>query len=197
MVFDDTLPINDESIFQQNPDWSEYYRDAQEKIPLNAPKPRGKSLNMYCFYNSDHAGDRVTRRSHTGIILFLNRAPIIWFSKKQNTVEMSTFGAEFVALRIATEIIEATRYKLRMLGIPIDGPCSVLCDNESLVKNSSIPESTLRRKHNAIAYHRVCEAVAAGTLKIGYVHSSNNLADMLTKPLPRTQIHALCEQILY
>ncbi len=115
MVFDDTLPIIDETIFQQNPDWTEFYHDAQEKIPLNAPKPRGKPINMYCFCDSDHAGDRVTRRSHTGIILFLNRAPIVWFSKKQNTVETSTFGAEFVALRIATEIIEATRYKLRML----------------------------------------------------------------------------------
>jgi hypothetical protein len=46
MVFDDTLPNIDESIFQQNPDWSEYYRDAQEKIPLNAPEPRGKPVRM-------------------------------------------------------------------------------------------------------------------------------------------------------
>jgi hypothetical protein len=140
MVFDDTLPNIDKSIFQQNPDWSEYYCDAQEKIPLNAPKPRGKPVRMYCFCDSDHAGDRVTRRSHMGIILFLNRAPIVWYFTKQNTVETSTFGAEFVALRIATEIIEATHYNLRMLGIPIDGACSVFCDNESVVKNSSIPE---------------------------------------------------------
>lgn len=49
MVFDDTLPNVDESIFQQNADWSEYYRDAHEKLPLNAPEPRGKSVSMYCF----------------------------------------------------------------------------------------------------------------------------------------------------
>jgi hypothetical protein len=132
-----------------------------------------------------------------GIILFLNRAPIVWYSKKQNTVETSTFGAEFVALRIATEIIEATRYNLRMLGIPIDGACSMFCDNESVVKNSSIPESTLRCKHNAITYHRVREAAAANILRIGYIHSSTNLADMFTKPLPGAQIHELWEQILY
>ncbi len=64
---------------------------------------------MNCFCDADHAGDRVTRRSHTGIILFLNRAPILWLSKKQNTVERSTFGAEFVALQIAVELIEAQR----------------------------------------------------------------------------------------
>jgi fatty acid/phospholipid biosynthesis enzyme len=93
--------------------------------------------------------------------------------------------------------MEALRYKLRMLGVPIDGPCSVMCDNESVVKNSSIPETMLRRKHNSIAYHRVQESAAAGIVCIGYVHSSTNLADMLTKPLPRVKIHALCEQILY
>jgi len=90
MVFDDTLPNFDESIFQKNTDWPNFYHDAAEKIPPNAPEPRGHPVNMYCFCDSDHAGDRVTRRSQSGIILFLNRAQIIWFSKKQNTVETST-----------------------------------------------------------------------------------------------------------
>jgi hypothetical protein len=197
MVFDDTLPNFDKTIFQQNADWSNFYHDATEKIPPNAPEPRGHPVNMYCFCDFDHAGDRVTRRSQSGIILFLNRAPIIWFSKKQNTVKTSTFGAEFVALRIAIELIESLRYKLRMMGIPIAGPCSVLCDNESVVKISSIPESILKRKHNAIAYHRVREASASGMVRIGHIHSSCNLADMLTKPLSRNKIHEFCEQILF
>jgi len=196
MVFDDTIPMIDESAFP-SVDWSEFYRDAKELNPPNAPEPRGKDVNMYCFCDADHAGDKLTRRSHSGIILFLNRAPITWFSKKQNTVESSTFGSEFVALRIAVELIEALRYKLRMMGVPIAGPCNVFCDNEAAVKNSSIPESTLKRKHNSIAYHKVRESAAAGIVKVGYIHSSNNLADMLTKPLTRAKIHEFCEQILY
>jgi hypothetical protein len=68
---------------------------------------------MSCFVDADHAGCRVTRRSHTGIIIFVNRAPILWYSKRQNTVESSTFGSEFVAMRIAIEMIECLRYKLR------------------------------------------------------------------------------------
>jgi hypothetical protein len=60
MVFDDTLPNFDESIFQQNVDWSDFYHDATEKIPPNAPEPRGHPVNMYCFCDSDHAGDLVT-----------------------------------------------------------------------------------------------------------------------------------------
>jgi hypothetical protein len=196
MVFDDTLPNIDEASFHQG-DWSEFYRNAVELKPPNAPEPRGEPVNMFCFCDTDHAGDKITRRSQTGIILFLNQAPILWYSKKQNTVESSTFGSEFVVLRIAVELIKALHYKLRMMGVPIDGPCTVFCNNEATVKNSSIPESTLKCKHNAITFHKVGKSVASGITRIAYIHSSNNLADMLTKPLPRAKIHKFCEQILY
>ena len=59
----------------------------------------------------------------------------------------------------------ALRYKLRMLGVPIDGPCDTFCDNESVVKNVSRPESPLKKKHNAIAYHKARESIAAGILR--------------------------------
>ena len=65
-----------------------------------------------CFVDANHAGDRVTRRSHTGVLLFCNRAPILWYSKQQNTVETSTFGSEFVAARIAAELMESLRYNV-------------------------------------------------------------------------------------
>ena len=70
-------------------------------------------------------------------------------------VEAATFGSEFVALRICKELIVALRYKLRMFGIPIEGPTNVFCDNHGVVLNSSRPESTLKKKHNAINYHVV------------------------------------------
>ncbi len=105
MVFDDTTPVIDPTQFPEA-DWTEFYRDAKEMKPPNAPEPRGKAVEMYCFCDADHAGDKVTQRSHSGILIFLNRAPIKWYSKKQNTVETSTFGAEFVALQIAVELIE-------------------------------------------------------------------------------------------
>lgn len=58
---------------------------------------------------------------------------ILWFLKCQNTVETSSFGSEFVAVRIAVELIESLRYKLRMFGVPIKGPTNVFCDNQSAV----------------------------------------------------------------
>jgi hypothetical protein len=67
----------------------------------------------------------------------------------------------FIAAKIAVELIETLRYKLCMFGIPIKGAANMYCDNNSVVTNTSYPESKLNKKHNAIAYHKVREAVAA------------------------------------
>jgi hypothetical protein len=95
------------------------------------------------------------------------------------------------------ELIEALRYKLRMFGIPIDGPANVYCDNSGVVINSSKPESTLKKKHNAIAYHRVREAAAAQTIRIAKEDGATNIADLLTKPLAGPRLKTLCAMVLY
>lgn len=165
----------------------EMYPDAEEATPPNAPVPRGKSVQLNIFVDSDHAGNVVTRRSHTGIIMFLNMAPIYWYSKRQNTVESSTFSSEFVALKTACELTISMRYKLRMMGVPIEGPARIFCDNEAVYKNASMADSVLRKKHNSIAYHRVRECVAAGICYIIKEETGSNLADILTKSLPKEQ----------
>jgi hypothetical protein len=71
----------------------------KEPIPGNAPEPHGKPVVLCVFVHSDHAGDKITHRSCTGYIIYLNGAPIDWFLKKQNTIESSSFGSEFVALK--------------------------------------------------------------------------------------------------
>ncbi len=130
---------------------------------------------MACFVDSDHAGNCLTRRSHTGIILFLQNAPILTFSKKQNTCESSTYGLELVAMRIARDIISAMRIKLKYFGIPLSGPTNVYCDNNLVVKNVSIPESMLLKKHNAINYHIIRESVAAGMIRVGKEDAETNM----------------------
>ena len=70
------------------------YPDAQEEIPPNAPPPRGRSVQINCFVDASHADDKKTRRSQTGILIYCNMAPVIWYSKRQNTVESETFGSE-------------------------------------------------------------------------------------------------------
>lgn len=182
IAFDDMRADVDVGLFN-NPDWSEFYPDTDEKVPPNCPKGLGIPVKITCFVDADHGGDLVTRRSHTGIIIFVNNTPVSWFSKRQTTVEVSTFGSEFVALRLAVERCEALRYKLQMFGIALEGKIDILCDNDSVVKSSSIPESVLSKKHTSICFHRVREAVASGILWVGKVHTSENLADLLTKQL--------------
>ena len=174
----------------------ELYPDAEDPLPPDMPKPLGKAVNINVFVDADHAGNQVTRRSHTGIIMYCNLAPVTWYSKRQNTVETSTFGSEFVAMRIATELTESLIYKLRMFGVPIDGPARVFCDNESVVRSSSFPESTLKKKHVSIAYHKVREAVAAGKILIYYESTNSNLADLFTKVLSHIKRMPLIQSIL-
>jgi len=161
----------------------EQYPDAEESIPTNAPIPRGKSVQINCFVDADHAGDKITRRSQTGILIFCNMAPIVWYSKKQNTVETSTFSTEFVALKTTVEILDGIRYKLRRFGVSIDGPSNVFCDNLSVVRNSSFPDSPLKKKHCSIAYHKVRESIAGGSVLLYYKSTKTNLADLFTKLL--------------
>lgn len=92
IILDDTVPHIDEAHFPKV-DWKEFYPDAVEAIPSSAPEPLDNPVTLSCFVDADHAWNQVTRCSHTGIIIFYNRAPIIWFSKQQNTVETSTFGS--------------------------------------------------------------------------------------------------------
>ena len=196
LVFDHRTPVHDESQFTQA-DWSGSYPGAGEAIPLNAPTPRGDPVDVMCYVDADHAGCRVTRRSHTGILLYVQNSPVTWFSKQQNTVEASTFGSEFVAMKTAIEQIESLRYKLRMMGIPLPGPASVFCDNESVFKSSTFPESVLKKKHNSIAYHRTREAQAAGTVRIAWEPGETNLADVLTKLLAGPRLRQLIGWILF
>jgi hypothetical protein len=111
--FDPSHPEINDNQFQKC-DWEEFYRDAEGAIPENKPEPRGKSMSTHCFVNANHAGDTETRRSQTGILLFCNKALTMWFSKRQNSVEASTFGSELTAMKNAVEMIEALWYKLRM-----------------------------------------------------------------------------------
>jgi hypothetical protein len=186
----------DEEAFH-NFDWTKYYPDAAEAVPPNMPEARGKSVMTTCFVDADHAGCRVTRRSQTGILIFVQRSPILWYSKRQNTVETSTFGSEFIAMKIATEQLEALRYKLRMMGVPVEGPTNVYCDNESVFKSAVFPESTLQKKHNSIAYHKTREAQAAGAVRIAWIPSEKNLSDVLTKLLPGPTLKELCRQFMW
>ena len=92
--------------------------------------------------------------------MYLNCALVYWWSKKQTSVVYSSFGSEFVAMKQCCEYIHGLRYKLKMIGIPVEGPTRNYGDNQSVLANTTIPDSTLKKKSQSIAYHFVCEGAA-------------------------------------
>jgi hypothetical protein len=134
---------------------------------------------MMC--DSDHSGDKRTRHSHTGFLIFCNMALIDWVSKEQATFETSVFGAQFVAMKHRIEKLQGLWYELCMMGVPLMGPLFIYADNKSQVTNSTRPELTLKKKCKSICYHAVQESVAMGESLILYINSEENLSDLITK----------------
>ena len=102
-----------------------------------------------------------------------------------------------MATRTAVEIVESLRYKLRMFGVEVDGPSILFCDNQSVVHNSQHPESTLKKKHIAVSFHKIRESVASGTVEIHKIGTKDNLADLLTKTLSGIRTTTLTDKIFH
>ena len=131
--------------------------------------------------DASFAGCKLTRRSRTGFIVYINSAPIYFMSKKQGSCETSTFGSEFVAMKQCCEYLRGLRYKLRMMGIPVTNPAFIFGDNQSVLWNTTVPDSTLKKKSSSVAYHFVREGVAKDEWRTAYVHTKRNPSDVLTK----------------
>jgi hypothetical protein len=133
---------------------------------------------MTIYVDTDHAHFLVTRISITGILVMLNITPIRCISKRQKTVETSTYGSELVASRIATELILEIRYMIRSLGVALDEPTLMLGDNFNILEYYSSFKCLIEEE---IAYQRVREAIATRIKRFAYIKSEENVIDVLTK----------------
>ena len=141
--------------------------------------------------------DLVTGRAATGILHMVNGTPVEWFSKRQSTVETAKYGSEFVAGRIASEQVYDLRTTLRYMGIPIRGPTYMFGDNGSVVTSSTLPHSALNKRHNALAYHKVRESIAAGILNFFHISGDENPADILSKHCGHHQMWPTVQSLLF
>ena len=163
-------------------DWSyEVYGNVEESIPDDAPTPLGNYVTLSHYVDANLYHDLLTGRAVTGILHLINQMPLDWFSKKQATVETATYGSEFVAARICTDQIIDIRITLRYLGVPIRSRSYMFGDNSAVITSSTIPHSNLNKRHNALAYHRVREAIAARIMAFFKVGGKDNPADFLSK----------------
>jgi hypothetical protein len=122
----------------------------------------------------------VTGRSVTAILHFLNQTPMDWYLKKQATVKTATFGSEFIAARTTIDQIINLRMTLCYLGIPIQEKSYVFGDNKTIINASSTPHAKLHKRHNALSFHHVREAVTSKcVLTIFHLLGKYNPADIL------------------
>ena len=173
------------------------YPEAREELDANLPTPVVDEMAISVFVDSDHAHDKLTRRSITGMMIFVGRTPVFYSSKRQGAIETSTYGAEFCAMRLATEEAISVRYMLRCLGVKVTKPTLMFGDNLGVIQNATLKESLLKKKHTAINYHKVREATAAGIVHPVKIHTTNNFADVLTKSLPRKAFANLTGRVIY
>ena len=86
---------------------------------------------------------------------------------------------------------------VRMINFPFDGQTNLFCDINSVVVNSTRTESTLKRKYNSVAYHRVRESQAGATVRIFIEDTRTNLEDILTALLPGTKLRKKASTVMW
>ena len=159
------------------------------------PEPLGREVVTITDEDANLYHDMLTGRAVTGVLHLINGTPIDWYSKRQDTVETATYGSDFVAARIASEQIIDLRTTLQYLGVPIKGKEYMFGDNQSVITSSTLPHSKLSKRHNALSYYRVREAIAAGI--INFVHIIDNPADVLSKHCGYPQMWPHLQPLLF
>ena len=186
LVYDPSDLVVNEHEFAQR-DWtaSEFGQlQGVEVMPTTMLEPQGMGFVMRAKVDADHTADTVTRRSRTGFLVYLNSGRVYWWTKKQTGIESSSFGSEFIAMKQCCKFIRGLRYKLRMMGIPVVGPAYIYGDNQSVLANTTIPDSALKKKSQSIAYHFAHEGLARDEWRTTYINMHKNEADLVAKLLP-------------
>ena len=142
------------SLKDQEYDWARsVYSGACEQIPHDIPKPLGKHVQTTHYVDANLHHDLATGKAVTAALHFLNQTRIDAYTKRQSTVETATYGSEFVAARTAVDQIIDICTTLRYIGVPIRDKSYMFGDNRSVVTSSTIPNSTISKRHHLAAYH--------------------------------------------
>jgi hypothetical protein len=177
-------------------DFGGQYQYFQEDLDPKFLEPLVPEMDINIFVNANHVHDKVTWRSVTGLFCFVGSTPVSWRSKRQASVQTSTFGAEFTALKKAVEEGITLRYYLRSMGIKVAKSTPIFVENMGVVLNASNPGSTLNKKSLALSYHFVQEHVANSVIEIRKIDSADNYADPFTKALMSNEHHGFFYKVM-
>lgn len=179
-------------------DWQKsIYGNVTEILPTDAPPPLGKKVVQTTYVDANLMHNVITGHSVTGSIHLLNQTPVDFYTRKQATVETSTYGSEFVAAKTAVQQIQDLRIMLRYLGVPLQSHAYLFGDNEAVVKSGSIPYSKLSKRHIALSYHYVRAAIASGMVKFTHIPGDQNPADILSKHWGYSNVWPMLKPLLF
>ena len=149
------------------------------------PKMDEEEWDLVVYSDSDWAGDPDNRISITGFIVYLLGVPICWRSKGQKGATLSSSEAEYVALSEAAKEIKFVYYILRSLSIDVKMPIVVRVDNVGAIFMAENVSTSVRTRHVDTRYHFVREMIVDGFIKIVFVRTIDNDADVFTKNVNR------------
>lgn len=155
--------------------------------------PSGGKLQLDGFSDSSYASNLTDRKSFSGYIFRLGQCAISWRSRKQKSVAVSTTEAEYMALSLTTRQLVWLQNALKEL----NQECHyyIHADNTGSIELSRNPRIHDRSKHIDVHYHYTREQLELGTFELLYVPTENNLADILTKGLPKPTHQRLSDMI--
>jgi hypothetical protein len=142
-------------------------------------------VTMDANVDADYANSLDDRRSVTGFVNFMAEGPITWQSKTQASVALSTMEAEYMALAAETQEAIWLRMVLEELGVQIAGPVVVREDNKACQMFADHAGNFSRTKHIDVRYHFVRERLERGDIRVDYVRTDDQVADIFTKALSR------------
>lgn len=156
---------------------------------------KASELKLTGYCDSDFGGDVVERRSTSGYIFFVNKAPISWCSKKQSVVALSSCEAEYIAACYAACQGTWLKELLNALKIIDESSVKLMMDNTSAINLARNPISHGRSKHIEVKFHYLRDMVNKGKVEVAYCRTEEQLGDLFTKALTGCRFDFLNEGV--
>ncbi|WVZ63907.1 hypothetical protein U9M48_013501 [Paspalum notatum var. saurae] len=169
-------------------------RYLKHTLSIGLWNPKGASFEFLGYSDLDFAGCHVERKSTSGGCYLLGRSLVLWSSKKQNCVSLSTAKAEYIAAGSSCAQLLYMKQMLKDYGVELSR-IPLLCDNESAVKLANNPVQHSRTKHIDIRHHFIRDHVAKGDILLRNVGTKEKLADIFTKPLDESNFCRLRSEL--
>jgi hypothetical protein len=120
---------------------------------------------------------------------------VSWLSKKQSSISLSTTEEEYIATTTCCTQILWMKQTLQDIQVRYDEPILILCDNTSAINISKNPVMHSKTKHIPIKFHFLREQVTENNIKLEYIGTKEQIADIFTKPLPRETFEYLRQKL--